>query len=54
MGPVAKQADVAARLECTLAESTDQNLYPIVNPTVRGRSGTSDLMNCADDVNVLA
>ena len=31
-----------------------QNLKPILTPSTRGRSGTSDLMNCADEVNTLA
>ena len=31
-----------------------QNLYAIFTPTTLGRSGTSDLMNCADEVNTLA
>ncbi len=31
-----------------------QNLNPTLMPSTRGRSGTSDLMNCADEVNRLA
>jgi len=31
-----------------------QNLNPSLMPSTRGRSGTSDLMNCADEVNRLA
>ena len=46
---------VAARLlACSLTPQRPQKLAPIFSSSTRGRSGTSDLMNCADEVNMLA
>ena len=38
----------------TAESSRDQNLKPNFTPTTRGRSGTWDWMNWADEVNTLA
>lgn len=49
-------AGMTVRNDCpsTAASSRYQNLKPNFTPITRGRSGTSDLMNCADEVNTLA